>query len=127
MSRWRVIIVVVLVALPFVALDVVGSVYLWVNNLAWYVWWPLAGCMALGYLLGWYWQRKKQLLRPVHQEQPLYWTERDKQAWKLIEARAKDAEKLPTEKLTDFDFYFQTGQEMAAELARFYHPSAKDP
>ena len=29
--------------------------------------------------------------------------------------------------MTDFAFYVQTGQDMALELARFYHPGAADP
>src|SRR5262249_40527127 len=83
--------------------------------------------MGLGYALGWYWQHKRQLLRPVHEEPPLVWTERDRQAWQLVEARAQAAPKLTPDQLTDAAFYLQTGQELALELARFYHPGAADP
>src|SRR5262249_21859245 len=57
----------------------------------------------------------------------LHWTERDRQAWLLVEARAKAGTKLSPDQLSSVQFYVQTGQEMAVELARFYHPGAEDP
>ena len=33
-------------------------------RLSFLAWWPLAGCLALAYLLGWYWQRQRRLLPP---------------------------------------------------------------
>src|SRR5206468_3733212 len=90
-------------------------------------WWPMMLCMAAGYFLGWYWQHKRQLLAPPDFELPTHWTDRDKQAWKLVEARAANVAKVPADKLGEVDFYLQTAREMAQELAHFYHPGAQDP
>jgi predicted GTPase len=127
MSRWRIILVAALLVIPFVVLAAAGSYYFWTLGWGLYVWWPMAACMALAYLLGWYWQRKKQLLRPLDFEPPRHWTDRDKKAWQLVEARAKAAAKLDAAKFTDVSFYLATAQEMAQELAAFYHPGAQDP
>jgi predicted GTPase len=127
MSRWRIVVVAALLLVPFLALAGLGSYYLWTLGWGLYAWFPMAGCMMLAYLLGWHWQRKKQLLKPPDFERPHHWTERDGRAWKLVEERAKAGAKLDPAKFTDVAFYQTTAQEMAQELAAFYHPGAKDP
>jgi predicted GTPase len=77
--------------------------------------------------LGWYWARKQSLLRPPEFTAPVASTERDQQAWKLVEERAKEASKIPPDNFLEFQFYVSTAQEMALELARAYHPRATDP
>jgi predicted GTPase len=127
MSRWRIVLVLVLIGVPFTGLSLIGTYYLWETHLGFLSWWPMAACMALGYLLGWYWQRKQQLLRPVDYTGPLHWTDRDQQAMRLVEARAKAGAQLTPEQLSDLTFYLKTAEETALELARFYHPGAQDP
>jgi predicted GTPase len=127
MSRWRIIVVAALLIVPVLVLAGVGSYFLWARGWGFYAWWPLAACMAAGYLLGWYWQHKQRLLRPPDFEAPAHWAERDEQAWKLVEARAKAAASLPAARLGEMSFYLTTAQEMAQELAGFYHPGATDP
>ena len=83
--------------------------------------------MALGWVLAYYWQRNKTLLRPVNFEPNVRWTERDQQAWKLVEARATTAKDIDADKLVDPKFYLSVAEEMGKELAAFYHPKAKDP
>jgi predicted GTPase len=127
MSRWRIILVTVLIAVPLLGMAAAGSYFLWKAGLSFYVWWPLAGCMFLGYALAWYWQSKRMLLRPVDTVPPLHWTDRDHEAWKLVKARADQAAKISTDQLSQFQFYIDTAQAMAIELAHFYHPKVKDP
>jgi small GTP-binding protein len=127
MSRWRILVVVGLVGVPFLALAGIGSYFLWRQGWGFVAWWPMMLCMAAGYFLGWYWQHKRQLLLPPDFETPTHWTDRDKEAWKLVEARAANVARLPPEKLGEVDFYWQTAREMAQELANFYHPGALDP
>ena len=127
MSRWRVLTVGILIAAPFVFLAGMGSFYLWQSHLGFWLWWPMAACLAAGYALGWYWQHKRRLLHPVVSEVPLHWTERDRHAWLLVEARAEAGAKVDSAKFTDINFYVDLGKEMALELSRFYHPGAKDP
>jgi predicted GTPase len=126
MSKWRVAVLVLLIAAPFLFLMGYGSYTLWLEGWSFWVWWPMTASLALAYILGWQWQRKQQLLK-VEFNPELHWTERDKQAWHLVEARAKAAAKVNPDRLTQFDFYTEVAQEMAMELARFYHPKAKDP
>lgn len=127
MSRWRIIVVVSLLALPFVLWAVAGSYYLWTLNWGLTAWFVMAACMATGYLLAWYWQRTRQLLGPLSFDPQPHWTDRDAAAWKIVEARAKAAEKLDPALLSDVNYYLKSAQELALDLAKFYHPRAYDP
>lgn len=126
MRYWRLIVLAVLLAAPTLLLIVLGIVR--AAELGWWFWlgWGMLACFGLAYFLGWYWQRRRQLLR-VDFDVPLHWTERDREAWKLVEARAKTADNIPADKLSDPEFYLQTAREMGLELARFYKPKAQDP
>jgi predicted GTPase len=127
MSRWRVILFISLLAAPILFLAGLGIYWLVEKRLGFWAWWPLTACFAVAYFLGWYWQRKLRLIGRPDIEIPLHWTDRDHQAWKLVETRAKQAEGLDAKKFTDFNFYVATAQDMALELARAYHPHAADP
>jgi uncharacterized protein len=127
MKYWRIVVVAFLILVPFTGLAAFGSYYLYETNYGFIAWWPMAACMAAGYLLGWYWQRQKKLLPQVDFAPPVHWTERDHKAKQLVEARAREAEKIPQDKLVDLNFYLDTAKSMALELAQFYHPGAKDP
>jgi hypothetical protein len=127
MSRWRIAVAGLLIATPFVTLAAIGSYALWSRGLGLLVWWPLTGAMILGYTLAWYWQRRQQLLRPVDFTPEHHWTERDREAWRLVEARAQAAARLDPDHLSAISFYVDTARELALELARFYHPRAADP
>jgi predicted GTPase len=127
MSRWRVVLVVALVLVPFIVLAGVGSVHLWTTGYGFAFWWVMFACLATGYCLGHYWQRKRALLRPIDHNPPMYWTDRDRKAWELVKARAEAGVNVSGDKLLDFDFYVDDGQAMAHDLARFYNPGARDP
>jgi predicted GTPase len=127
MSRWRIVVVASLIVLPFLVWAGVGTYYLWITGWGFILWWPLMACVAAGYLLAWYWQHKRQLLRPPDFEVPVHWTARDQEAWKLVEKRAREAAGVSQDKLGEPDYYFQTAKEMAQELAAFYHPGTVDP
>jgi predicted GTPase len=126
MSRWRIAVVAALLGGPFAVLVALGWYFL---RLRWgiWTWWPLAGALALGYGLALYWHRQRRLLPLGEAPPPEHWTERDTLASQLIEDRIARTVKLNVNQLTDFEFYRQTTQDMAYELARFYHPSAQDP
>jgi predicted GTPase len=123
---WRFLVLASLVGTPVLFLVCYGAYHLWWSGWSFWAWWPMTGCLALAYFLGWYWQRKNRLLQ-VDFTPPMYWTGRDRQAWLLVEARAKAGSKLSPDQLSDVSFYLTTAQEMAGELARFYHPGADDP
>ncbi|CAN5462428.1 hypothetical protein BH10PLA2_BH10PLA2_06140 [soil metagenome] len=127
MSRWRIAVLLVFLALPVLILIALGSYFLWISGLGFTVWWPMAVSMAIAYFLAWHWLRKKQLLHLPSQKPPIHWGDRDLQAWKLVEARARSAENLEPAKFLDPHFYLDTAQAMAQELARVFHPNAVDP
>src|SRR5262249_45815390 len=104
-----------------------GWYALWDLGWSFWAWWPMAGSFALASILGLYWYRKHGLIRPLDFTAPPHATDRDKEAWKLIEARAKETEKLKQEQLTSPQFYLETAQDLGLELARFYHPRTTDP
>lgn len=127
MSRWRIAIIVVLLCVPLAFFAAMGGYHVWHSGYGFYVWWPMTACLGLGYFLAWHWLRKRKLLAPVDGDLPMYWTERDKQAWTLIEARAANVGKADSTTLKELPFYTELAQEMALELARFYHPESSDP
>ncbi|HMC66485.1 MAG TPA: GTPase [Gemmataceae bacterium] len=127
MSRWRIAVVAALLTLPILFLVGMGGYYLWQSAWGFYLWWPMAACFVLGYFLAWYWQRKRQLLHSAEAAPPMHWTDQDRQAWQLVEVRAKAAGDVTLEQLGEIQFYVETAQSMALELARFYHPGTADP
>ena len=128
MSRWRILTVLTLLVVPILILAGYGGYGLWKDYWwgAW-VWVPMTVSMALAWVLAWYWQRNKSLLRPVSFEPNVHLTERDQQAWKLVQARASAVKDLDPDKLVDPKHYLSVAQEMGLEMAAFYHPKAKDP
>ncbi len=127
MSRWRIAVVAALFLAPFVVLTALGSYFLWHSGKGPYVWWPMLICFILAYVLAWYWQRNQQLLRPVDFTPSMHWTDRDRQAWTLVQARVKSSGQVSLDQLGQIPFYLDTAEAMALELARFYHPDAADP
>ena len=65
MSRWRIYVVLGLIAAPVLFLAGVGSYHLWLSGLSFSLWWPMAFCVTLGYVLAWHWHRKQRLLKPT--------------------------------------------------------------
>ena len=48
MSRWRIAVVAVLLAGPFVVLAALGGYHLWAGGWGFYAWWPMAASLGLG-------------------------------------------------------------------------------
>ncbi|HEV3146526.1 MAG TPA: GTPase [Gemmataceae bacterium] len=127
MTRWRLITLLILFGAPFVFLMGMGGYALWQRGWSFYAWWPMMISFTLACILARYWQHKKQLLPSMSFETVPHGTERDQQAWELIAKRAKAAESIPSDRFSELPFYWQTGQEMALEIARYYNPGADDP
>jgi predicted GTPase len=127
MSRWRAVVLAILFLAPILFLAGLGSYYLWINHWSFYAWWPMALVWIAAYVLAWWWQRRNKLIRAVDFTPPLHWTDRDRQAWEIVQERAKKADDFDANRLTDVQFYVDTAKDLALELARFYHPGAADP
>jgi predicted GTPase len=127
MRHWRIAVVVLLLAVPFAVLLGLGSYRLWQQGLSGRLWWPLSLCAAVGYVLAWYWQRRQRLIRPLDFTPPPTWTRRDQQAWPLVQEWVRKANQTDPLQLTQPGIYEETAKAMAAEMAAFYHPEAKNP
>jgi uncharacterized protein len=126
MSRGRLFLLAGLIALPILFLLGSGAYFLWEKGWSFYAWWPMGLCLATAYILAWRWQKKIRAKQA--QTQPsLHWTDRDREAWKVVEARVKAADTVPSTKFEEPRFYFDTAQEMAQELSRAYRPDSTDP
>jgi uncharacterized protein len=127
MSRWRLGVLLVLFGAPFMFMIGAGGYYLWERGWAFYTWWPMALCFLMCFALAHYWHRRKALLPKLNLEALPHGSERDREAWKLVEARVGNSGSVSSANLTDPDYYMKTAQEMALEMARFYHPDAQNP
>lgn len=126
MTRGRLLILAGLIALPVVFLLGAGAYHLWDRGWSFYAWWPMGLCLATAYILAWRWQ-KGMRARQTEAPPSLHWTDRDREAWKLVEARVKAGDAVPPEKFEQPQFYFDTAQEMAGQLSKAYRPDATDP
>ncbi len=126
MEPWRYAVLVLLFLAPVFILVGFGFYYLWQSGLAFWMWWLLSGFLVAGMVLSWYWQKRQRLL-PGEPDIVLHWTERDKLAWKLVADRAARVKDLSVDRISSLSLYVETAEAMAAELAAFYHPGAKDP
>src|SRR5262245_16819036 len=122
MGNWRWWLVGVLTAAPLLFVIGSGAFRLWRTGWFFWAWWPMAGCLLIAFMLAWRWQKGRQLLA-VDFEPALHWTERDREAWRLVEARGQNA--IPPKKLTSFAFYAEEAESVTRELAAFYHPGAQ--
>lgn len=127
MSKWRLVILVSLLAAPVLFLMALGSWSLWREGTWFIYWWPFAGCLAAAYFLAWWWQRQSRLIPAPDFKPQMHWTDQDRQAWALVAARAKKVKDTSAKQLMDFQFYVDSARDMAVELARFYYPRSKDP
>jgi predicted GTPase len=128
MTRWRLLCLALIVLVPFVAMLAAGAYYVFFLS-GWGAWfsWALLICLVVSAVLAYRWRRHIRRLAVPEFDVPLHWTDRDRQAWQIVEARARAGGQLSAEKLGTVSFYLEAAQELALELARFYHPRAQDP
>lgn len=130
MNPRRMLAVAGLALLPFLFLMGVGSYHLYSTGWGFIAWWPMAACLALAYGLGWYWTRRsKTRLLPDTGivDPPNIWTDRDRQAWKIVERRADAITNVTADQLGDAHRYADMAISLALEVARVYNPGATDP
>lgn len=130
MSTRRLIAVALLALAPFAFLTAVGSYHLYSTGWGFIAWWPMMGCFALAYFLGWRWTRRSRakLLPDIGiGEPPATWTDRDRQAWRVVEARAAAVTTISAEEVVDAHRYADTAIALALDVARVYRPDAADP
>ena len=108
----------------------VGVYHLWATGWGFIAWWPMAGCFLLAYYLAYrFTKRKADVLLPNTglDEVPSYWTERDREAWKSVQAFAENAPPPSTDEISDMNRYAHDAQALAGKVTHFYKPGATDP
>ncbi len=129
--RWKLrgLLVTALVGTPVAFLVAVGFYHLWATGWAFVTYWPMATCFLVAYALGWHWSRQLRRATPAAAGEglPNYWTDRDRQAWEVVEAKIAAMPPVPTKELTDLSRYATQTQELAAAVARVYRPGQADP
>jgi predicted GTPase len=128
MTRWRWLVLAFCFAGPVLVLAVLGAIWLWQQPWGSYLTWGLFALLALGYVLAWHWQRRKLLLgSPQPQTLPTYWQKVDHQAWEVVCRYAEAVERTSPQELKSLQWYYETGRQLAQEVARVYHPETDDP
>src|SRR5579872_6764210 len=125
MTRLRLILLAVLFFLPFLAILVIGGIQI-TRNYAW-LWWPLIAVMGITYFLAWRWTRKQGILPPTDTPPPEYWTERDRTAWGIVDAKAKSFEKVTLDQLSTAKHFTDLSLSLAVDVCKVYNPESEDP
>jgi predicted GTPase len=129
MTKLRIVLVAILFAAPFAFMMGVGGYHLYATGWSYYAWWPMAVSMTVAYVLAWSWTRQSRGVLPKTgvAEPPGYWTDRDRDAWKIVEAKAATLTAPTADELADTRRYADEAIALALEIARIYAPSATDP
>lgn len=127
MKLWRWLVILALYALPVTVFLTVGLFVVWRSGQSWWLWWLAPLCWVVAYLLTRAW--RKQLAPPADADfgLPEHWTNRDREAWTVVESHQRQIAKLAPGQLSDPHFYLQSAMDLALAIARHYHPQAKDP
>lgn len=128
-AKLRIGVVAFLFLAPVLFLLGAGAYHLWVSGYAFLAWWPMALCFLAAYGLAWHWtRRRKTLMLPKKLiETPNYWTERDRDAWALVQSYSESVAPLGADDLSDMTRYAADAKALVERIAGVYRPGAKDP
>ena len=127
MKRWRSTLVLGLFALPLVILFLLGTYALFIRGWLFWSWWLLPICWGLAFYLARRGAWRADLKQSAQSEIPSYWTDRDREAWRIVEKRSEDARGIAPISLVDPNYYMRSAQSLLLDITRFYHPNAEDP
>jgi predicted GTPase len=126
MTRLRLFVLIVLFSAPFAFLMGAGGYHLWETGWMVWAWIPMFLSFALAYFCAWRWT-KRTGLPPTDAPPPMYWTDRDKQAWDKVLAKAKSFDKVTTDQLENPKHYTDLALDLAKQVGETYNPGAEDP
>ncbi len=127
MSLWRLYLISILVLAPIGAFVVAGAIALWQTGHYFLLWWLIPICWLPAWLLARRW--RKHFLAPELTGDPPgeYWTDRDKQAWQLVQEAQENAGAIATERFADPQFHLQAAMDLGLRIAKVYRPKARNP
>lgn len=116
---------------PVIFLCGVGMYHLYDTGWSYIAYWPMILCFLGSYICAWYWTRRPRTPAeavPDTGERPAdYWTDRDREAWKLVESHAVGAGRLSQDEMLDLQRAAKDAEELALKVSQLYHPGATDP
>ena len=128
-AKLRIATVAILMLAPFVFLLGAGLYHIWETGYTFMAWWPMALCFLAAYGLAWQWTRRKTtLLMPKAKiDAPNYWTDRDREAWAVVQVYSESVPPLAADDLSDMTRYAADAKVLVEKVAAIYRPGAKDP
>lgn len=127
MKRWRSTLVLILFSIPLLILFLLGAYALFERGWLFWSWWLLPICWGAAFYLARRGAWNKDLKQAAKTSTPNYWTDRDREAWRIVEKRAEDARGIAPISLVDPNYYMRSAQSLLLDITRFYHPNAADP
>jgi len=127
MSKLRIAVVVLLFFAPWLFLVGVGGYHLWDTGWWFWAWWPMCLSFGLAYYLAFRWTRGRGLLPDTDHPPPNYWTDRDKAAWELVQAKAKTYAAVSADQLGDPRHYTDIALDLAEKVSAIYAPGGATP
>lgn len=131
---WRLALVLALYALPVLVFMGFGLYYVNVQlGWGWWSWIGMFACFLTAALLGAYFTRRgsRDVLPSAQFDDPLdYWTDRDRQAWAVVEQHAAGIKPPSLDDLKDSTAmmpYAKEAEVLALKVAQVYKPGTKDP
>ena len=125
MSRWKLIVVALLSAFPILLFAGFGGWELYRSGRWFWLWWSLPICWGAGSILGRLWSRDLRITLPELDLE--HWTPQDQAAMQIVTEEQARVDQIPSERLTDPQFYAELSQNLALKVARHYRPNADDP
>ena len=121
--RPRTIVLLLLWSLPILFYVGAGFLALYQTGWFYYIVWTLPPLWLLAWIVGRVWKPPK--LHQSADRQPLaaptFWTPRDADAIKIVEAFRGEVDDVDAQVITDFNRYLADAQELAGRLANHYH------
>ncbi|APW60782.1 GTPase domain-containing protein [Paludisphaera borealis] len=128
LREWRTGVLLILLVGPFLAY--IGFGTLWLIERGWLlvavIAWIVAGG-AFAILAARWTTSVRTVMPPLDWDAPKTFSPQDREAWKIVQDDAQEAEKLAMEALIDGDRYIETGRELLKHLAAHYHPDSTHP
>jgi uncharacterized protein len=138
-AYWRIGLILVLYAVPVLVFMGFGLYYLNVTVgrevwwLPWVTWGGMFAFFLLAALLGVLWTRKGSRAifdTPTYDDPLYYWTERDKEAWKVVEAHAATLKPIQLADLgntASLTPYAKEAETLALKISQIYQPGTTTP
>jgi len=126
--KLRLLLMAVLGSAPVLFLVGAGSYHLWDRGWSFIAYWPMILCWLAAYGLAWYttrtWRSPKLKTKVAT---PEWWTDRDQQAWAVVEAEVQTIKPVDPDRFTELTFYAEQTESLALKVARVYSPNSSDP